>query len=94
MLQFCLAQGEPAAIRFDPLLKRLTLAWPADEDAVAGVGPAEEGDTPRVVVRLLKRPTLLYLALLREAMSSRREVAVAIFPGGGEIDDVRLMPKR
>lgn len=105
VLQFCQANGEPAAIRFDPILKRLSLAWPADDDVVTGVDGTDNSKAPRVVVHLRKRPTLLYLdrsserfgrniALLRDALKSRQGVVVAVFPGSSDIEDVRLVLKR
>ena len=94
--------GNPIGIVRDETTARVRLAWPAESDLVAGIGATSPNEI-RVMVQLMKRPTMLYLdrsgarfdpllRLFEQALRDQSTVAVGVFPGDDTIKDARVIP--
>lgn len=100
-LKYFSDKNSMAVIEFDPERKILLEVYPPRMDRIQALGDkrAPEG---HVVVHPMLSPTLFQLskshprfdelyALLARAHEERKPVALAVFPGDREIEDVRLL---
>jgi hypothetical protein len=96
-----MAKRRVAAIEFDADARQMTNAYWPKRDWIAAL--YDSGPPEPLRVRARKNPTLLELprdparfgelyGVLREALQRRAQVAMAVYPGGRNIQDVLILP--
>jgi hypothetical protein len=99
-LSFYFSHRAPVTIEFAKESGQIASVGSSPTDLILVVSPKTSAE-PRVMVHLLKRPTLLYLersnprfdqlyGLLQEAFMQKRQVHLGVLAGGSIIEDVRV----